>query len=113
MPLIKLNIHQIKVIVSILKTMVLVQQTFGMPLALSTVGQVDILQILVPVKAAWLVQGSMATIGLPVLTLRGGGAASTSIRAPWARATPFLAPTVSRLALSQNNNSIDLIHSTI
>ena len=84
-----------------------------MPLALSTVGQVDILIILVLAKAAWLMQGSVATIGLPVLTLRGGGATSASVRASWARAAPFDAPSVSRLALSQNNNSIDLIHSTI
>ena len=51
-----------------------------MPLALSTVGQVDILLILVPVKAAWLMQGSLAAVGLPVLTLRGGGATSASVR---------------------------------
>ena len=69
--------------------------------------------ILLLAKAAWLMRGSVATIGLPVLTLRGWGASSTSIRATCTRATPFNAPTVSRLALSQNNNSIDLIHSTI
>ena len=84
-----------------------------MPLALSTVGQVDILLILVPVKAAWLMQGSLAAVGLPVLTLRGGGATSASVRATCTRAAPFNAPTVSRLTLSQNNNSIDVIHSTI
>ena len=69
--------------------------------------------ILLLAKAAWLMQGSMATVGLPVLTLRGGGATSPSVRATWTRAAPIGAPSVSRLALSQNNNSIDLIHSTI
>ena len=87
------------------------QLIFGEPLVLSIALLVDIHKV--PAKAAWLMQGSMASIGLPVLTLRGGGATSTSIRASCARATPIYAPTVSRLALSQNNNSIDLIHSTI
>ena len=44
-----------------------------------TVMLVDIHKALA--MAAWLMQGSMATIGLPVLTLRGGGASSTSIQA--------------------------------
>ena len=87
---------------------------------LLTVGLNDMLTIqdqirkaIIVVEAAWLMQGSMAAIGLPVLTLRGWGATSSSIRATCTRATPIYAPTVSRLALSQNNNSIDLIHSTI
>ena len=113
MPKKRITIPKIKDIILIFKPMVLVHQTFGMPLAISTVGQVDILLKLVPVKATWLMQGSVASIGLPVLALRGRGAHSPSIRTSCTRAGPIYAPSVSRLALSQNKNSIDLIHLTI
>lgn len=109
MPKISIPIPKIKDIIFIFKPMILVQQTFGMPLAISTVGQVDILLHLVLAMANCVMQGSVASIGLPVLALRGGGATSASIRNSCTRAAPITAPTVSRLAPSQNNNSIHLI----
>lgn len=52
---------------------------FGVLSVLLTVMLVDIHKALA--MAAWLMLGSLASIGLPVLTLRGGGATSTSVRA--------------------------------
>lgn len=108
--LIRILMGLMKAGISIPNKIVLEILTFGMLLVLLTVGLID---MVIPAKAAWLMQGSVATIGLPVLTLRGGGAASTSFRATCTPATPIYAPTVSRLAPSQNKDSIDLIHSTI